>query len=192
MKTRSDTRWLFPVLFLVIFFPSIGLSWSGKVVSVAEGDVVTILHDGKEEKIRLYGIDAPEKAQSFGQEARDFASALVAGKQVEVMTKNTDRYGRTVGLVSVDGQSLNELMVTNGYAWVYRQYCKESFCLGWAKTEKAARQSKKGMWSDSHIVPPWEFRRKGATHGSRYHKKVISSSTDPWQIRHTITQRATP
>ncbi|MBV5328865.1 MAG: thermonuclease family protein, partial [Chlorobium sp.] len=74
---------------------------------------------------------------------------------------DTDRYGRTVGIVLVDGQNLNELIVRNGYAWVYRQYCKESFCSSWIQAEDAARQQQKGMWSDPRIIPPWEWRHQG-------------------------------
>jgi endonuclease YncB( thermonuclease family) len=109
-------------------------------------------------KVRLYGIDTPEKGQDFGQKARDLTSGLVAGRNVEVAQKDVDRYGRVVGLVKVDGQNLNELIIQNGYAWVYRQYCKEKFCSDWIKSEEYARQQNKGMWSSSVVIPPWEWR----------------------------------
>jgi hypothetical protein len=109
-------------------------------------------------KVRLYGIDTPEKGQDFGQKAKDLTSSLVAGRNVEVEQKDVDRYGRVVGLVKVDGQSLNEMIIQNGYAWVYRQYCKEQFCSDWIRSEETARQQKKGIWSSPVVVPPWEWR----------------------------------
>jgi endonuclease YncB( thermonuclease family) len=110
------------IIFLSFTLPSICLAWSGKVVSVTDGDTIKVLRDGKQEKIRLYGIDTPEKAQGFGQKAKQLTASLVVGRDVVVQQKDVDRYGRIVGLVSVDGQSLNELIIQNGYAWVYRQY----------------------------------------------------------------------
>ncbi len=149
---------LFAFLTLTILVPSICLAWSGKVVSVTDGDTIKVMHNGKEEKIRLYGIDTPEKGQDFGQKAQDLTSSLIAGRIVEVEQKDVDRYGRVVGLVKVDGQSLNELIIQNGYAWVYRQYCKERFCSDWIKAEETAKQAKKGMWSSPVVIPPWEWR----------------------------------
>jgi len=134
-------------------------AWRGKVVGISDGDTITVLRNGKGEKIRLYGIDTPEKRQAFGKKAKQFTSSMVYGKTVEVKTKDIDRYGRTVGLVYVNGESLNEALVKNGYAWVYRHYCKEGFCKDWLSLESAARDGKVGLWSESNPVPPWDFRR---------------------------------
>lgn len=159
---------------LVLSTPSLALSWPAKVVSVTDGDTINVLRDGKQVKIRLYGIDCPEKGQDYGQKARDLTSALVAGRNVEIEQKDTDRYGRTVGLVKVDGQSLNELIVQNGYAWVYRQYCKEKFCSDWILSEETARKQKKGMWADSVVIPPWEWRA-----AQREGKQTVPQSEPP-------------
>lgn len=149
-------------LILTICFSSISAyAWTGKVVSVSDGDTIKVLHDGKEEKIRLYGIDTPEKGQAFGQKAGGITSSFVAGKIVDVEPKDTDRYGRTVAMVNVDGVVLNEIIIQKGYAWVYPQYCKESVCAEWSEIESLARDQKMGMWVDPHIMPPWEWR-----HGS--------------------------
>jgi endonuclease YncB( thermonuclease family) len=134
--------------------------WSGVVVGVSDGDTITVLHEGKGEKIRLYGIDTPEKGQAFGKKAKQFTSRMVYGKNVEVEAKDTDRYGRTVSLISVDGQSLNEALIKNGFAWVYRKYCKEVFCEDWLNFEIIARYGKIGIWSESNPTPPWEYRKK--------------------------------
>jgi hypothetical protein len=101
-----------------------------------------------------------KKNQEYGQKAKNLTSALVAGRNIDVETKEVDRYGRTVGLVSVDGKSLNELIVKNGYAWVYEQFCKEQFCVKWIKLEEKARQQKKGLWAGSNIIAPWDWRRQ--------------------------------
>ena len=93
----------------------------------------------------MYGIDCPEEGQSHGEQAKVLTAALVAGRNVDVEQKDIDRYGRVVGLVKVDGQSLSELMVQNGYAWVYPKYCKEKFCADWVKSEGVARQQKQGI-----------------------------------------------
>ena len=150
-------RSCFALLFLLLL-PATCLSWPAKVVSISDGDTITVIHNGRQEKIRLYGIDAPEKNQDYGQQAKSITGSLIAGRQVDVQTVTTDHYGRTVGLVTVDGQSLNELIVQNGYAWVYRQYCKEKFCSDWLRLEASARQQKRGLWANSVAIPPWEWR----------------------------------
>jgi micrococcal nuclease len=132
--------------------------WSGMVVSVADGDTIEVLHEGNGERIDLYGIDAPDIGQAFSKRAKQFTSEMVYGKTVEVKTKDQDQYGRTVGIVTVDGQSLNEALVKNGLAWVYRIHCKEPFCKDWIDLEIAARSGKIGLWSEPNPIPPWEFR----------------------------------
>lgn len=148
--------------FLVLFFalfPSACLAWPAKVISVPDGDTIIVLHSGVEEKIRLYGIDTPEKDQEYGQKAKELTNAMLSGRDVDIQTVTADDYGRTVGLVSVDGYSLNGLIVQNGYAWVYRQHCKKRLCSDWIKLESEARKQRKGLWAGSNIVPPWEWRK---------------------------------
>ena len=148
------------LLLLLLIFPGLLWAWSGKVVGVADGDTITVLHDGKGEKIRLYGIDTPEKRQAFGKKAKQFTSSMVYGKTVEVKNKDTDIYGRTVGLVYVNGQSLNEALIKKDYAWFYRKYCKADFCEDWLAIESLARSYKVGIWSEPDPIPPWDFRHK--------------------------------
>jgi endonuclease YncB( thermonuclease family) len=102
------------------------------VVSVTDGDTITVLRDKKQLRIRLYGIDTPEKGQAFGNKAKQFTSKMVFGKVVEVEVMDTDRYGRTVALVGVNKQILKEELLKAGYAWVYYQYCHEIICYAWA------------------------------------------------------------
>ena len=151
------------LLVLLLAFSSPSFAWTGKVTGVADGDTITVLHDGRSEKIRLHGIDTPERKQAYGNRAEALTNSLVRGRTIEVKPQTVDRYGRTVALVYVDGQSLNELLIRNGYAWVYQKYCKDSFCSDWSRLEEQARNQRKGMWQDPHIVPPWEWRHSGQT-----------------------------
>ncbi len=84
---------------------------------MADGDTITVLHNGKGERIRLHGIDCPEKRQAFGNRAKPFASALVFGKTVTVQDHGRGQYGRTIGQVILpDGQVLNHELVKAGLA----------------------------------------------------------------------------
>lgn len=162
------------LLLFLLAIPATCFSWPAKVVSVADGDTITVLHNDQKKEIRLYGIDCPEKEQSHGEQAKALTTALVSGRNVDVEQKDIDRYDRVVGLVKVDGQSLSELIVQNGYAWVYTKYCKEKFCADWVKLESVAKQQKKGIWQDSVAVPPWEWRA-----AKREGKQTVSESEPP-------------
>lgn len=172
------------ILLFLIIIPTTCLAWPAQVVSVSDGDTITVLRQGQQVKIRLYGIDTPEKGQAFGQKATDITSALIAGRYVDIEKKDTDRYGRMVGLVKVDGQNLNELIIQNGYAWVYTQYCKELFCSQWKQAEAEARQRKRGLWADPHAIPPWEWR-----HREQDSQRSSIASNDP---RQTPIRRGSP
>ncbi|MCB2215123.1 MAG: thermonuclease family protein [Desulfobulbaceae bacterium] len=170
MVTKPPTsRFLpfYPLLFailLIVSLPALVFALEGKVVNVADGDTITILTADKQQiKIRLYGIDCPENGQAFGNVAKKFTAKMVAGKHVSVTPYDTDRYGRTVGVVTVNGKNVNESIIAAGYGWQYRKYCKESFCNQWLTIEQMARSSGIGLWVDKKPLPPWEHRRGGAT-----------------------------
>lgn len=132
---------------------------TGKVVGVHDGDTITILSAGNtQHKIRLGQIDAPELRQDFGQVSKDALAAWVFGKTVDIEVETTDRYGRTVGRVRVDGQDANLAQVQAGMAWVYRQYAKDP---AYFAAEDAAKAAKRGVWSRPDAVPPWEYRHGG-------------------------------
>ena len=171
MKARSAIkmialRRIFFCLILLLILPSLTWAWQGKVVGISDGDTINVLHNNKGEKVRLYGIDTPEKHQDFGKKAKQFTSNMVFGKDVEVESVTKDRYDRTVGLVYINGQCLNEELVRAGFAWVYIQYCKKVICTDWGRIEAAAKANKIGLWSHSNPIPPWEFRH-GKSRGSR-------------------------
>ena len=131
----------------------------GKVVGIADGDTFTLLTDeDKQVKVRLHGVDCPEKGQDFGQVARDKTSALVFGQRVEVDVMNTDRYGRTVGIVYNAAQvCIYEELLRTGLAWHYKDYDDNP---EWAALESEARRKKTGLWSRPDPIRPSRFRRR--------------------------------
>jgi endonuclease YncB( thermonuclease family) len=124
------------------------------VIGVIDGDSITVLHDGKGEQIRLWGIDCPEKHQDFGSRAKNATSVLVFAKVVEVEPVTTDRYGRTVAFVKVGDSLLNEELIRQGLAWVFTRYCDRPLCQGWKALEEEARKAKRGLWSMPKPVAP--------------------------------------
>ncbi|MDR1520727.1 MAG: thermonuclease family protein [Planctomycetota bacterium] len=134
--------------------------WSGFCVGISDGDTITVLKDDRERvKVRLYGIDCPESSQDYGTRARQMAGNLAYQKIVAITPIDTDRYGRTVGLVVADGVLVNRALVESGMAWVYSQYCRVAECEEWRNLEEAARKARRGLWEQPSPVPPWEWRR---------------------------------
>lgn len=154
-------------------------SFTGKVVGVADGDTLTVLRDKTPVKIRLHSVDSPEKAQPFGQKAKQLTSGLVFGKVVKVEVVTKDKYGRTVARVyvtrveSVDPyddqpygpvritRCLNEELLQAGLAWWYKKYAPKDQKL--AKLEAEAKQAKRGLWADPNPTPPWDWRKAKRT-----------------------------
>jgi endonuclease YncB( thermonuclease family) len=134
----------------------------GRVVGVADGDTITVLDADKvQHKIRLAGIDAPEKKQAFGNRSKESLSDMVFDKTVNVETEKRDRYGRQIGKVLVDGLDVNLVQVERGMAWFYRQYQREQSPNDrklYEAAEDAAKAGKRGLWRDAEPVPPWDFR----------------------------------
>lgn len=146
------------LLLLIFALPSLAIpaTLQGRVVGVADGDTVTILTPERQQvRIRLGQIDAPEKAQPFGQRSKQSLSDLIFGTEVRVRVETTDRYGRTVGRVFQDNVDVNLEQVKRGMAWAYRQYLTDKIFL---EVEHAAKAAKIGLWSDPNPTPPWEFR----------------------------------
>jgi micrococcal nuclease len=132
-------------------------TFSGEVVRVSDGDTISVMHNQMPEKIRLNGIDAPEKNQAFGMKAKQYASSLCFGKAVTVLTHGHDRYGRTIGDITLpDGRNLNVEMVKAGMAWWYFKYAPNDTNL--AHLEQDARKKRFGLWQDPHPIAPWDWR----------------------------------
>jgi endonuclease YncB( thermonuclease family) len=134
-------------------------AWTGKVVGTVDGDSLKIFRPGHGEvETRLYGIDAPEFNQAFGRVAKKHLASLLFGQQVEVETLDQDGYGRPVVIIWKSDLNANEKIVRDGYAWVYKRYCKKPFCEDWLMLESNAREEKLGLWQQVQPVPPWDFR----------------------------------
>ena len=130
--------------------------FEARVVGVADGDTLTVLHRGAQVRVRLNGVDCPEKGQAFGSRAKQFTSELAFGKTVAVRPFDTDRYRRVVAdVVLPDGRILNRELVAAGLAWHYTKYSKDEEL---ARLEQHAREARIGIWSDGRAVAPWEFR----------------------------------
>jgi micrococcal nuclease len=157
------SRWRSLVSVVVVLWALVPLSgyaeqFTGKVVGISDGDTISVLREGKAVKVRLHGVDAPEKAQAFGTQARKFTGDLAFQQTVTVAIRDTGRYGRLVGEVLLpDGRSLNQELVRAGMAWWYRQYAPHDTTL--AQLEAEARTAKRGLWADAHPVPPWQWRQ---------------------------------
>lgn len=138
---------------------------TGRVISVADGDTITDLDNtNTQHKIRLAGIDAPEKSQPFGNASKKSLSDLVYGRHVEVNWQKKDRYGRRVGKVIVDGIDANLEQIKNGMAWFYARYQNEQSLQDrqeYAGAEDYAKKNRLGLWADSTPIPPWDFRKQG-------------------------------
>jgi len=154
---RLKTAMIRCAIFVLLLIPSFAFAdFTGRVIGVADGDTITVLHNGRGEKIRLYGIDCTEKRQAFGTKAKQFTSEQAFGKDVTIIEHGKDKYGRTLGdVILPDGKSLNEELVYNGLAWWYRKYSKSPRL---AAFEMEARLAHRGLWADKDPVPPWEWR----------------------------------
>lgn len=137
---------------------------TGRVVSVADGDTITVLDTNKQQhKVRLVGIDAPEKGQAFGQKSKENLSDLVFGKEVEIEHEKLDRYGRILGKVHVDGIDVGLQQVRDGMAWHFKRYQSEQSAEdreAYGEAEVVARRDGVGLWIDAEPTPPWAFRRR--------------------------------
>lgn len=148
---------------------------TGTVVAIADGDTITVLDEDKHQhRIRVAGIDAPEKRQPFGERAKQHLASLVFGKQVAVTWDKQDRYGRTVGKIAVgtadaacrgctDTLDAGLALIAAGLAWHYKHYQSEQSPEDrgrYAAEESVARQEQRGLWREPAPTPPWEWRRQ--------------------------------
>lgn len=165
LKTRTYTKIMAIAALVAAVFalpePTYAAMLVGKVVGISDGDTLTLLTPEKQQvKVRLAEIDTPERNQPYGTRSRQLLSDLAFNKQAEVDIQETDRYGRSVALVTVNGQDVNREMVNQGAAWVYRAYNRDKSLLA---VEAEARTAKRGLWAlpEAERMPPWEWRKLG-------------------------------
>lgn len=162
--TRWRAPWIMAVL-LVVVVAAAGPShdWCGVCVRVIDGDTIVVQRGGEDTRVRLYGIDCPEKGQEYGDEAKRFTASLLLGKSVLVSPTDTDRYGRTVASVHLAGlpTSANTAIVRGGYAWWYSEYAPDDDELRDASVQACIEE--RGLWQSGRPVPPWAYRGDSGT-----------------------------
>ena len=136
----------------------------GKVIKVTDGDTVNVLtSDNETHKIRLSGIDAPEKKQAFGNRSKQALADLIDGKTVSVEYNKLDRYQRVVGKITFNSQDVNLRQIKLGLAWHYKKYEKEQDVEDrsiYANAEYLAQRDKVGLWFDTNPIAPWDYRKQ--------------------------------
>ena len=156
---------VFRAMLLALALPlgAIAAEWQGTIVGVADGDTLTLLDaSNTQHRIRLDGIDAPERSQPHGQRARQSLAALTHGRVARADCPKIDRYGRAVCRVVIDGVDVGLEQIRRGYAWHYIKYAHEQRTADrerYARAESDARAANAGLWSFSDPVPPWDYRR---------------------------------
>ena len=136
--------------------------FNGKVVSVTDGDTIKVRIPGEQVKVRLKGIDAPEKGQPYGNKSRKHLASLVAGKKVRVEFYRRDRYGRVLGKVWVGDTDANLEQIRQGYAWWYEYYKADQSKAdrkAYKKAHKKAKKAKLGLWADRKPINPYDWRK---------------------------------
>lgn len=148
---------LYIVLLSLFFVFGQGQETRGKVIKIQDGDTFTLLTSNNDEvKVRMHGIDAPEKKQAYGQASKKHLSDLIYGKHVCVVQKGKDKYKRFLGIAYLEnGENVNYRMVEDGYAWHFTKYSDDDYQ---ALLEKRARTFKKGIWQEPNPLAPWDFR----------------------------------
>jgi endonuclease YncB( thermonuclease family) len=152
-------------LLLGVAWPACAQPLVGKVVAVTDGDTIKVLTPKRVLiKVRLVEIDAPEKGQPWGKRSKEALSDLVFSRDVRIVAKGTDRYGRLLGRVYVGSSDVNAELIRQGAAWAYREYLTDRSLL---RLESQARSARRGLWSlpASETLPPWEWR-KGERQGN--------------------------
>ncbi|MBF6645659.1 thermonuclease family protein [Chryseobacterium indologenes] len=168
------------LMLVSLFFPLLIFSQnSGRVIKISDGDTITVLIDGKQQKkLRLAEVDCPEKGQPFGKNAKQFTSNQVFGKTVTFIETTTDRYGRSIAKVYYDQDKyLSKELIKAGMGWWYYPYSKD---LSLGKLQENAQRNKTGLWQDVHAISPWEYRKMKR---EEYKNKKYEASKTQWKLK---------
>jgi micrococcal nuclease len=160
LKARTRPKRILCAVIPIPLIASFALAadFNGQVVGVLDGDTIEVLYNNRTERIRLHGIDCPEKGQAFGKRAKQAAADLVFGKSVVLQTHGKDKYGRTIAdVLLADGLNVNQELVREGWCWWYEKHAPKDHAL--EQSQQEAKQAKRGLWSDPDPVPPWLYRR---------------------------------
>ena len=157
-----------PLILLLIVIPALAFARSepfqlaGQVVRIVDGDTLVVETAGHRQKVRLAGIDAPERNQPWGEASTRELRRQLAGRAVIVEWHKKDRWGRLIGVVRLNDNDMNLHQVDRGLAWHYKRYQKEqspSDRQDYSAAESQARDARRGLWSDPDPIPPWEWRK---------------------------------
>jgi len=164
MKTVKKWKmgWLLIFTIFIVCEPVIAKTLHDvPVTKVIDGDTIVVNDGIKNIKVRLWGIDTPEYRQPYSKSAKKFTTKLLQYELVDLVIKDYDKYGRVVAMVIMkDGDSINELLVKKGYAWVHIYYCKEAICKTWKSYQREARERKAGLWREPEPLAPWIYKQK--------------------------------
>lgn len=153
---------------------------------MSDGDTIIVLVNRQQVKVRLAGIDCPEKSQDFGSKAKQFTAALVFAQPVTIVSYGCDRYGRTIAEVfGKDGTNLNKGLLQSGLAWWYREYSDDPQL---ERLEAEARSKKIGLWSLPNREPPWCYRRQYKRR--KFDKSVSESDEIRVLLKHLFYRRS--
>ena len=131
---------------------------SGNVVKIIDGDTYDIIVDGKQTRIRMFGIDAPERGMDYYKVSKQYLGELCMNQGIHLEIVNTDRYGRIVAKSFLpDGRELGAEMIRAGMAWHFKRYSDDQVL---ATLETTARENQVGLWSISNPIPPWDYRAR--------------------------------
>ena len=152
--------WLW-ILILLVFQISCGVvSEEYTVKYISDGDTITVTNNktNKKVKVRLFGIDAPEKTQEYGLESKEYLMSLIKDKVIIIKGKTYDKYGRLLGTIYIDGMNVNEMMVQTGNAWWYESFDSKNSKV--RDLQIKAKEGKLGLWKNPNAIEPEEYRRK--------------------------------
>lgn len=138
---------------------------SGKVIKIVDGDTYDLLTADKQTlRIRMEGIDAPERGMPYYKVAKNYLGSLCFQKNVTVIVKETDVHGRLVANTYLDEKEIGQEMIRTGLAWHFKKYSSDTLL---SRLETEARLNKKGLWINSEPMSPWNNRK--------YHREGIST-----------------
>jgi endonuclease YncB( thermonuclease family) len=155
----GDGALLRALLPLLLALPPAHANVLARVVSVQDGDTLTVLVEQRQLRVRLTDIDAPELRQPYGTRSRQSLAELCFGKIAALDVRGQDRYKRAIARVTCDGRDANAEQVRRGYAWTYTRFAPADSPLHAIQNE--ARAVRRGLWADPSPVPPWDWRRNG-------------------------------
>lgn len=159
-KLLSDPKKLFAVLIftLVLIFIQNYIaqnsSFEGRVTRVIDGDTIEVDYENKPTRIRFFGIDAPELKQSFGKQSKEALNRILEGKQVKIIYKNKDIYGRIVAIVKLNNVDINQFLASKGYAWADAYYTN-----AYVKEQENAKKNHLGLWKENNPIEPYKWRK---------------------------------